>query len=185
MEIISNKKIMKDIKQNAMLLVGLGLISGIAGAIAIQTHAADATVGSVTSANPIAAVTSQAGDTDTAVNATTGTATTEKPATPDAKTKGHAPLGGDGTVTAINGTTITMQEEADEGGAIYTVNAGNATITNNGAAADLSALKVGDKIFVQGATSGTNVTATSVSLGRFGCKGQKSGSALAPQSTNR
>jgi hypothetical protein len=170
---------MKDIKQNAMLLVGLGLISGIAGAIAIQTHAADATIESAAVA-PTAAVTSQTGDTDTAANATTGAATTAKPATPDAKTKGHAPLGGDGAVTAIDGTTITMQEEADEGGAIYTVNAGNATITNNGAAADLSALKVGDKIFVQGTTSGTNVTATSISLGRFGCKGQKSGSALAP-----
>ncbi len=166
---------MQNIKQNAMLLVGLGLISGIAGAIAIQTHAADATAGSVTTANPTAAVISQTGDTDTAAGATTGTATT-----PDAKTKSHAPLGGDGAVTAIDGTTITMQEEADEGGAIYTVNAGNATITNNGAAADLSALKVGDKIFVQGTTSGTNVTATSISLGRFGCKGQKSGSALAP-----
>ncbi len=81
---------------------------------------------------------------------------------------GHAPLGNDGNITAINGTTITMSEEADEGGASYTVNAAGAAVTNNGAAAQLSDLKVGDKIFVNGTVSGTNVTATQISTGMGG-----------------
>ncbi len=78
---------------------------------------------------------------------------------------GHAPAGNDGNITAINGNTITMQEEADEGGASYAVDASNATVTNNGVASTVSNLKVGDKIFVQGTVTGTNVAATEVSVG--------------------
>ncbi len=77
----------------------------------------------------------------------------------------HAPLGNDGNINAINGTTITMQEEANEGGASYNVDASKATVTNNGAAATISDLKVGDKIFVRGTVTGTNVAATTVSVG--------------------
>jgi hypothetical protein len=58
-----------------------------------------------------------------------------------------------------------MQEEAEEGGASYTIDATSATVTNNGAAATIADIKVGDKIFVQGTTSGNDVTATSISLG--------------------
>jgi hypothetical protein len=61
-----------------------------------------------------------------------------------------------------------MAEETDEGGATYTVDASNATVTNNGVAAQLSSLKVGDKIFVKGTVNGTNVVASSVSLGHGG-----------------
>jgi hypothetical protein len=97
------------------------------------------------------------------------TATTDTTAVADStKPIGHAPIGGDGNITAINGTSITMAEEANEGGASYTVDASKATVTNNGATASFSDLKVGDKIFVQGTTSGTNVVATSVSLGHPG-----------------
>lgn len=134
-------------RKSAILLSSLGLIIGIAGTIALQSQAA----------NNIAA-------------ATTETTTAASPTTDKDVPRGHAPLGGDGNITAINGTTVTMQEESNEGGASYTVDASKATVTNNGAAADLSALKVGDKIFVQGTTNGTNVTATSLSLGR-GMKG--------------
>jgi hypothetical protein len=111
---------------------------------------------------------------------TTNTTTTATPSTTSATTAdattgsrpmGHAPLGGDGNVTAINGTTITMQEEADEGGATYTVDASNATVTKDGATASLSDIKVGDKIFTQGTTNGTSVTATTVSLGHPGGRG--------------
>jgi len=137
-----------NIKKGGMiLLVGLGLISGIMGTIAMQSHAADTT---------------------TAATTTTTTATI--PTTVKDVPHGHAPLGGDGNITAINGTTIIMQEEADEGGASYAVDASNATITSNNAAVGISALKVGDKIFVQGTTSGTNVTATSISSGNPGGK---------------
>jgi hypothetical protein len=139
---------MKMTKTMVAALSSLGLLTGIAGTVALQTHAQ--TPGTPT----------------TSVSATADASTTARQ-----KMKGHAPLGGDGNITAINGTTITMQEEADEGGASYTVDASNATVTNNGATAVLSDLKVGDKIFVQGTTSGTNVAATQVSLGHQGHRG--------------
>ncbi len=87
----------------------------------------------------------------------------------------HAPLGGDGVVSSITGTTIVFGEESDEGGASYTVDASHATVTNNGAPAGLSDIKVGEKIFVQGAVNGTNVTATSISLGHRGEHADKVG----------
>lgn len=87
------------------------------------------------------------------------TSTPTTPTTPTAtvseRPQGHRPLGQDGVISAINGTTITMSEEADEGGATYTVNASGA--------GDISTLKVGDKVFVDGAVSGTGVTATKIS----------------------
>jgi hypothetical protein len=128
---------MSKLKKYAVLFSVLGLAAGMAGTIALQTHAAGTTT----------------------TSAGSSTSTTQP------KMQGHAPLGGDGFVTAINGTNITMQEEANEGGATYTVSANNATVTNSGATAALSDIKVGDKIFVRGTTSGTNVAATSVSLG--------------------
>ncbi len=157
-------------KMGAILLISLGLVGGIAGAIAMQTHAQD-NAATTTSDNAI--LQTQNDDDNTAI--TTDKESTTTPADNDAesKTRGHAPLGGDGNITTINGTTISMQEEADEGGAVYTVDASNATITKNNTAASLSDLKVGDKIFVKGTTSGTNVTATAISLGFGGCKGQK------------
>lgn len=81
-----------------------------------------------------------------------------------------------------------MQEESDEGGASYTVDASNATVTNNGASASLSDIEVGDKIFVQGTVSGNNVAATSVSIGRpngmFGHRGPDNDADDATSSTN-
>jgi hypothetical protein len=105
--------------------------------------------------------------TTTTAPATTSVPETTSPATvtTPGPTGHHAPLGGDGNVTAINGSIITMTEEADEGGAAYTVDASGATITNNGTAAQLSDIKVGDKIFVKGTVNGTNVIATQISTG--------------------
>ena len=82
-----------------------------------------------------------------------------------AKAQHHAPLGGDGVVSSISGTTIVVAEESDEGAGTYTVDAAKAAITNNGAIATLADIKVGAKIFVQGTVTGTNVAATSISLG--------------------
>ena len=89
------------------------------------------------------------------------------------KTHGHAPLGGDGVVSSISGSTIVVGEESDEGGALYTVDASKATVTNNGASASLSDIKVGAKIFVEGRVNGTSVVATSISLGHHGHGGGK------------
>ena len=85
------------------------------------------------------------------------------------KAQGHRPLGGDGVVVSISGTTIIVGEESNEGGASYTVDASKATFSGkDGATATLSSIKVGDKIFVEGAVSGTTVSATSISLGHGG-----------------
>jgi hypothetical protein len=112
--------------------------------------------------------------------ATSPTATTAEPVTandpadaPSAapEVHKHAPMGGDGNITAVNGTTITMTEESDEGGASYTIDASKATFDINGTTGSISSLKVGDKIFVQGTTNGTSVAATSVSVGHHGHRG--------------
>ncbi len=90
---------------------------------------------------------------------TTGTA-------PHLGSHGHAPIGQDGIVANISGTTIAMTEEADEGGTTYTVDASNATVTKDGTASTLSNIAVGDKIFVKGVATGTTVVASNVDDGR-------------------
>jgi hypothetical protein len=128
-------------------LLAIAMFAGAGAGVAALASAQTAT--DTTSTSPAAATTNTAGVTQN-------------------HPMGHAPLGGDGNVTAINGTIITMQEEADEGGASYTVDTSGATVTKDGATAALSDIQTGDKIFVQGTTSGTNVTATSISLGHPG-----------------
>jgi hypothetical protein len=100
-----------------------------------------------------------------AQNATTTTNAPTNAAVSDVAT-GHADLGGPRNVTAINGTAITLAEESNEGGKVYSVNAGAATITKNGVSSQLSAIAVGDKLFVQGTVSGSSVAATRIMDGR-------------------
>ncbi len=108
---------------------------------------------------------------------TTTTATSVTPATttntnaPPGRELGrrghkHAPLGRDGIVTSVTGTTIVMSEEANEGGASYTIDASAALFTKNGVVATLADIKVGDKIFIDGSTSGSTVVASKISVGR-------------------
>src|SRR6185295_12510119 len=136
---------MSKSKIAAIVFSALGLIGGSAATIAMQTHAADST-----STTTAAATANPSGNTNPMPNMR------------------HAPLGNDGTITAINGNTISMQEEADEGGAVYSVDATNAGITNNGATATIADLKVGDKIMVEGTVTGTNVVATKIMDGKMG-----------------
>jgi hypothetical protein len=147
-------------KISASLIAGgmalVGLIAGVATMASAQsatTTNAPATVTSSTSSSQVDTPESPNDPADTATGSTM---------------HGHAPLGGDGVISSINGSTIIMGEESNEGGASYTVDASKATVTNNGAAATLADIKVGDKIFVQGPVTGTSVAATSVSLGHSG-----------------
>ena len=96
----------------------------------------------------------------------------------------HAPLGNDGTVTAINGTTITMQEEADEGGAIYSVDASKATFVAKGVGGTIADIKVGNKIMVHGTVNGTSVTATEIMDGFGAHMGFGKGPRARAQATN-
>lgn len=134
------------------IVVGAALLVGSVGSIAFQTFAQSAT------STPASTVQTQ-------TQATTPATTTEPAET---NTHGHRPLGGDGVISSITGSTIVMAEEGDEGSASYIVDASKATVTNNGVAATLADLKVGDKVFVDGPVSGTTVTATTISLGHHG-----------------
>lgn len=70
-----------------------------------------------------------------------------------------------GTVTALDGSIITLQSKGygqNASQTTYTVNAANATVMKNAATSTLAAIAVGDRLMVQGTTSGTTVTATMI-----------------------
>lgn len=79
-----------------------------------------------------------------------------------------------GTVSAVNGSTLTVVSKMRQKGApnntttttpttvTYTVLATNATITKNGASGNISSILVGDTVMVQGTVSGTSVTAKTI-----------------------
>lgn len=76
---------------------------------------------------------------------------------------GHGGHGGRGpgvmgTVSAVNGSTITL---SGHNGETYTVNAGSATVQKM-TTGSLSDVRVGDSIGVRGTVSGTTVTATNI-----------------------
>ncbi len=77
----------------------------------------------------------------------------------------------DGTISAINGSTITITEEANEGGGTVTIDASGATFTKDGKTATLSDFKIGGKVFAVGTVNGTNVVATKVFSGKMGGRG--------------
>ncbi len=90
-----------------------------------------------------------------------------------------------GTVSAINGATITVTSKArpnksgSQGTATaattYTVDATNAKVTKSGAASSVSSIAVGDTIMVQGTINGSNVTATTIRDGLGNMQGQGEG----------
>ncbi len=84
-----------------------------------------------------------------------------------------------GTVSAINGTTLTITSKGFAGfgrpssttgsapttapaPTTYTVNASNATVTKGGASSTLSSVAVGDTVVVRGTVNGTSITATAI-----------------------
>jgi hypothetical protein len=141
----------------AAMLLG-GAVAGAASLASAQSTTTNTVTPAVTTNIPAVTTTTSVPNASTDANE----------ATEPARPQGHAPLGGDGIVSSINGSTIVMGEESDEGGASYTIDASKATVTINGAAGSLSSITVGQKIFVQGTVSGTSVVATSVSVGHPG-----------------
>lgn len=71
-----------------------------------------------------------------------------------------------GTVTAVNGNTLTVTDNRTK--TTYTVDASGATVTKDGKSSTVGAIAVNDAIIVQGTVSGTNVTATSIRDGALG-----------------
>lgn len=79
-----------------------------------------------------------------------------------------------GTITAINGTTVTVSDQRS--GTSYTVDASAASVMKGSqgsapAASSVSALAVGDMVGVEGTVSGTSVTATKILSGFMGGRG--------------
>jgi hypothetical protein len=75
-----------------------------------------------------------------------------------------------GTITAINGTTLTVAAKSKNGGTeTYTVEAANATVLYRGTKGTLGSLKVGDSVVITGSTdattNGTHIIATRISGG--------------------
>lgn len=81
-----------------------------------------------------------------------------------------------GTIAAINGTTLTITGGQNHSGT-YTVNAANAKVTKDGAAATLASYAVGERVMVEGTIDGTNITATNISnqkgFGKGGGRGMR------------
>lgn len=79
-----------------------------------------------------------------------------------------------GTVTAINGNTITLQSKgmgnpssaSGQATTTFTIDASNAAIKKDNASSTVSSIAVGDSIFAQGTISGTSVTATEINDGK-------------------
>ncbi len=76
-----------------------------------------------------------------------------------------------GTVSAVNGTTITVTGMQGFGvaavAATFTVDAANAQVMKNNATSTVSSIAVGDTVAIQGAVNGTAVTATSIRDGQM------------------
>ncbi len=82
-----------------------------------------------------------------------------------------------GSVTAINGTTITIQtwRRPNEKNATttYTVNAASAKFFDKGATSTISSVTTGDMISVLGTINGTTITATVIRYGMNGDLGRR------------
>ncbi len=145
-------KLSKSLLIGAGVLVGLG--AGIVGVVSAQSV--------MTTPNVSASVVNSASTTPPVDTPEQGdvadTLSTSKP-------HDHKPAGEDGVISSITGSTFVITEESNEDGSPYTVQSSGATFSINGTVGKLSDLKVGDRVFVEGTTTGTNVVATSVSLG--------------------
>lgn len=64
-----------------------------------------------------------------------------------------------GTVTAINGDTLTVTNKSN---VTYTVDVTSATVEKGHASSSVSSIAVGDNVLIQGTVNGNSVTATSI-----------------------
>lgn len=115
--------------------------------------------------------------------------------------RGGEASGVTGTVSAINGTTLTVTSKgmmrpepmheasgtkstAAATTTVYTVNASSATVYKNNVTSTVASIATGDTVMVQGTVSGTSVTATVIRDGVGDAKGSARGaSSTLPTST--
>ena len=155
------------------------------------TYTVDASSATVTKAGAASAVSNIAvGDTIMIQGTVNGTTVTAKviydgilngmPSTNGQHRMNGQKPGVFGTVSAINGNSITITSKQFSKGATaatattvtYTVDASGATVTKAGATSSVSNIMVGDTLMVQGTVSGTTVTAKTI---RDGVMGRTSG----------
>jgi len=119
------------------------------------------------------------------VNGTSVTATAINDGAPkgglgDAKTPAQSPIQGNGepvvggTVTAINGSTLTVTNKSN---VTYSVDTSAATIIKGNTTSSIASVATGDNVIIQGTVNGTSVTATSI-IDQNGMPGNDTG---APQ----
>lgn len=96
-------------------------------------------------------------------------------------TRGDMKPGIVGTVTAVDGTTLTVTGRVRPNATtttatVYTVDASNnVQVFKNGATSTVSSIVTGDTVMVQGTVSGTNITATVIRDGMMGKHGTTPG----------
>jgi len=133
------------------------------------TYTVDATNAKITKSNATGTISSIAVGDTVAIQGTINGANIVATTIRDGIMMGGKGVGGtgiNGTVSSINGTTITVASKARPGGSTaattYTVDASSATVTKNGASSAVSNIAVGDNIMVQGTINGINVTAKTI-----------------------
>ena len=93
-----------------------------------------------------------------------------------------------GTVTAVSGNTISLSGRQGFGSSTkvtnYSVDATSATIRGRNATSTISSINVGDRIFVQGKVTGTNITANIIIAGLPSIPDRNFGHASSTSSTS-
>lgn len=146
---------------------------GFNSTAAATTYTVDATNATVTKNNTAGTISSIAvGDTIAVQGTVSGTNVTATNIRDGVMMGGNGQRGGmgiGGTVSAINGTSLTVTGKGRPAAGsttattvTYTVDASSATVTKNGAASSVPDIAVGDTIMVQGTVSGTSVTAKTI-----------------------
>jgi hypothetical protein len=74
----------------------------------------------------------------------------------------------DGTITAIDGSTITITADQNHGGGTFKIDTSNATFTKDGASSSIGDYKVVDRVWAGGSINGTDVSATAINNSRGG-----------------
>ncbi len=144
-----------------------GFNRGAANTAAATTYTVDASSATVTKSGAASSVSNIAvGDTVMVQGTVSGTSVAAKTIR-DGVMMGGASGGRGigGTVSAVNGTSLTVTSKVGpNGGAAttYTVDASSATVTKSGAASSVSNIAVGDTVMVQGTVSGTSVAAKTI-----------------------
>lgn len=155
------------INGNSITVVGG---QGFGGTATNTTFTVDATNAKITknnTASTLAGIT--VGDTIVVQGTVSGTNVTAT-AIRDGVMMGGGPkfpggMGIVGTVSIINGTTLTVISKVKPNGGTattYTIDASNATVTKGGANSKVSSIAVGDTVMIQGTINGTNITAKNI-----------------------